>query len=210
MPYKTWAPFERLLSDDMNTYLSEQVAAIFASAAARDTAIPAPVTGQPAYLLDRKLMTVYDGAAWRAIAGMTAGAVIEGTSTQSLTSGTLTTINLPVVIEDTGGFAGTPNTLTIPSWAAGQYLLLGYLRHAGVASPAGYRLGFIRKNGVDLISEFRAPPNTYPTIHSIVTVRRLAAGDLLTLLGQHTQGAALNSEYVAGQYPRLECWRLGD
>lgn len=67
MPYKTWAVGEELLAADMNAYIQQQVVATFATAAARDAAIPTPVTGQTCYLADALGHFVYDGTAWRAM-----------------------------------------------------------------------------------------------------------------------------------------------
>jgi hypothetical protein len=122
MPYKVWAPFERLLSDDMNNYLSEQIPAIFANAAARDAAIPAPILGQPAYLTDTHAYQTYDGTAWREIARTLLYASLTSTTdNQAVSNANLTTVTLPVVTEDVGGFALGSNTLTVPTGAGGLY-----------------------------------------------------------------------------------------
>jgi hypothetical protein len=65
MPSKVWAVGEEVLAADMNDYIQEQVVATFATAAARDAAIPAPNNGQACWLQDALALYVYDGAAWR-------------------------------------------------------------------------------------------------------------------------------------------------
>lgn len=50
---------------DVNGYLMQQATAIFASAAARDSGISAPIEGQKAYTQDTNTVWIYDGAAWR-------------------------------------------------------------------------------------------------------------------------------------------------
>jgi hypothetical protein len=54
-----------LSAADVNGYLMQQATAIFASAAARDSGITAPIEGQKAYTQDTNTVWVYDGAAWR-------------------------------------------------------------------------------------------------------------------------------------------------
>lgn len=65
MPYKVWATGEEALAADFNPYLQEQVIATFANAAARDAGILTPRNGQFAYLVDRGILSKYDGTAWR-------------------------------------------------------------------------------------------------------------------------------------------------
>lgn len=52
MPTKTWVQGEDVLAADFNTYVQKQVIPTFASAAARDTAIPTPTAGQIIYNSD--------------------------------------------------------------------------------------------------------------------------------------------------------------
>lgn len=61
-----WRRFtkERLSSADVNDYLMNQVTAQFASAAARDAAIQAPVNGQEAWLDSEGRKTRYEDGVW--------------------------------------------------------------------------------------------------------------------------------------------------
>lgn len=56
MPTKIWQPGEEVLSTDFNPMVQEQVIPTFASAAARDAAMPTPHIGQHCYLNDVKLL----------------------------------------------------------------------------------------------------------------------------------------------------------
>jgi hypothetical protein len=56
---------ETLTSGDVNGYLMDQTVMVFASAAARSTAIPSPTDGMVTYLLDAKRADVHEDAAWQ-------------------------------------------------------------------------------------------------------------------------------------------------
>jgi hypothetical protein len=64
MPTKVWVAGEEVLAADFNPYVQEQVVATFATAAARNTAIPAPKAGQMSYLADSKRTEQWNGTAW--------------------------------------------------------------------------------------------------------------------------------------------------
>jgi hypothetical protein len=64
MPRKTFVTGTVLTASDVNTFLMNQSVMVFASAAARNTAITAPTEGMIAYLSDTNALTLYDGAAW--------------------------------------------------------------------------------------------------------------------------------------------------
>jgi hypothetical protein len=92
--FKTFTTGEVLTAADTNGYLMQGVL-VFASAAARDSAITSPQEGQFAYTKDTNGLWYYDGAAWVAsgatgdIEGVTAGTGISGGGT----SGTVTITN---------------------------------------------------------------------------------------------------------------------
>jgi hypothetical protein len=209
MPYKTWAPFERLLSDDMNTYLSEQVAAIFPSASARDTAIPSPITGQPAYLTDIHRLTVWSGSAWLTVGGRVPVAQLEGTGTQTIGSAVNQKISLPTVVEDTHGFALGSDQLTIPAGLAGVYEISASLHISATSTGVGYRDCQIAVNGTMRLRELRPPMANTSSVLTLSGITRLAVADVISLIGAHTQGANLTSVKDTTA-PRLSIVRIGD
>jgi len=80
--FKTFTTGEVLTADNVNGYLMQGVL-VFASAAARTTAITSPQEGQYSYLKDTNALEYYDGAAWVGapvgdITAVTAGTGISG------------------------------------------------------------------------------------------------------------------------------------
>lgn len=82
--FKTWVNGDVLTAAEVNTYLMEQSVMVFASTAARDTAVTSPTEGMFAYTSDSDTLFYYDGAAWVAtslaadITAVTAGTGLTG------------------------------------------------------------------------------------------------------------------------------------
>lgn len=62
--FKTFASGEVLTAANVNGYLMEQTIMVFASAAARNTAIVSPSEGMFVYLADTNTLQFYTGTAW--------------------------------------------------------------------------------------------------------------------------------------------------
>ena len=62
--FKTFSVGEVLTATDVNTYLMQQTVMVFATAAARTSAIAAPSEGMVTYLSDSNSLWYYDGAAY--------------------------------------------------------------------------------------------------------------------------------------------------
>jgi hypothetical protein len=108
--FKTFTTGEVLTAGDVNGYLMQGVL-VFASEAARNSAITSPQEGQFAYTKDTNSLWYYTGSAWAAsgatgdIEGVTAGTGISGGGT----SGTVTITNSMATAIDAKGdlVAGT-------------------------------------------------------------------------------------------------------
>lgn len=71
--YKEFNTGDVLTAADANGYLASQVVMVFASAAARTSAIASPQEGMISYLKDTNSTEYYSGSAWVAIGGSTSG-----------------------------------------------------------------------------------------------------------------------------------------
>jgi hypothetical protein len=67
--YRTFSAGEVLTAANVQTFLQDQVIAVFASAAARDAAITSPAEGQHCFLKDTDALQYYTGSAWVAAGG---------------------------------------------------------------------------------------------------------------------------------------------
>lgn len=137
---------------------------IFANAAARDAAIPAPTTGQTAFLLDLVAAQMYNGAAWVTEARPTIGALPSWTPTivQGVTVTKNTTLGIfsrrgrditatALLAITSAGTASNLITFTLPATAGTDGLVIGdgyVIRgtdfRAGLAlSSAGGTVGYL-------------------------------------------------------------------
>ena len=111
--FKTFATGDVLSAGDVNGYLMQGVL-VFASAAARDSAITSPQEGQFAYLKDTNVTTYYTGSAWANLdtTGMTNPMTTTGDTIYSSSGSTPARL----------GIGSTGEVLTVaggvPTWAA--------------------------------------------------------------------------------------------
>lgn len=66
--FKTFAVGEVLTANNVNTYLMEQSVMVFASDAARGSAIGTATEGMISFLTDTDALQYYDGSAWQPVA----------------------------------------------------------------------------------------------------------------------------------------------
>lgn len=71
--YKEFSTGDVLTAADANGYLASQVVMVFASAAARTSAIASPQEGMISYLKDTNATEYYSGSAWVTIGGAASG-----------------------------------------------------------------------------------------------------------------------------------------
>jgi hypothetical protein len=76
--YKEFATGDVLTAADANGYLASQVVMVFASAAARTSAIASPQEGMISYLKDTDVTQYYSGSAWTTIGGSASPLTTKG------------------------------------------------------------------------------------------------------------------------------------
>jgi hypothetical protein len=113
--YKEFTTGDVLTAADANGYLASQVVMVFASAAARTSAIASPQEGMMSYLKDTNAVATYDGAAWVTVGGGGGGKVLQVIQATTVTE----------VSNSTNTYTDTGLTATItPSSATSKVLVL--------------------------------------------------------------------------------------
>jgi hypothetical protein len=90
--YKEFSTGDVLTAADANGYLASQVVMVFASAAARTSAIASPQEGMISYLKDTNSTEYYSGSAWTAIGGGASSDIVR-ISTIPFTSSSAVNLN---------------------------------------------------------------------------------------------------------------------
>ena len=92
--FKTFTTGEVLTAANVNGYLMQGIL-VFASAAARDSAITSPQEGQACYLKDTDAVQTYSGSAWTAVGGASGGMTLINSGGTSLTGASVTIGSIP-------------------------------------------------------------------------------------------------------------------
>jgi len=91
--FKEFTTGDVLTAADANGYLASQVVMVFASAAARTSAIASPQEGMISFLKDTNSTEYYSGSAWVAIGGASGGLTLLSTTTMTGASTTVSAIS---------------------------------------------------------------------------------------------------------------------
>lgn len=146
--YKEFTTGDVLTAADANGYLASQVVMVFASAAARTSAIASPQEGMISYLKDTNSTEYYSGSAWVAIGGSASALPAfsaYSTTNQSLTSGVWTKVTYGSEDFDTNSnFASSRFTPTV----AGYYQINASAYMGASSGGADQYLAFY-KNGAN-------------------------------------------------------------
>lgn len=92
--YKEFATGDVLTAADANGYLASQVVMVFASAAARTSAIASPQEGMISYLKDTNATEYYSGSAWASVGSGGGGKVLQVVQSSYSTSKTIASTSL--------------------------------------------------------------------------------------------------------------------
>ena len=188
-----------LTAASANGYLASQVVMVFASAAARTSAIASPQEGMVSYLKDTNALQAYDGSAWVAIGGSSgstfAGCRLFKSAGQTVFDATNTALTFDSETYDTNTFHdnSTNNTrITIPSGKAGYYLFV--LKWSINESPTGYRQVDLRKNNSSVDRTQIRGTSSGQNYVTLSTVQSASVGDYFEFFAYQNAGENLGAE----------------
>lgn len=188
--YKEFATGDVLTAADANGYLASQVVMVFASSAARTSAIASPQEGMISYLKDTDVTQYYTGSAWSTIGSVAdiSCRVYAGTATTLSTTFASVAFNTENFDTDTMHDNVTNNSrITIKT--AGKYQVGGQINIAANAS-LGLRL-FV--NGGSVIGRIFQGNSGVTEGANITTIYNFAVNDYIELQGAVGTGTATTS-----------------
>ena len=189
--YKEFTTGDVLTAADANGYLASQVVMVFASAAARTSAIASPQEGMISFLKDTNSTEYYSGAAWVAIAGGSTDIscrVYAGGATSLSTTFASIAFNTENFDTDTMHDNSTNNSrITIKT--AGKYSIGGQINIAA-NSALGVRLLL---NGGSVIGRIFQGNSGATEGANIDTIYDFAVNDYIELQGAVGSGTATTS-----------------
>jgi hypothetical protein len=145
--YKEFSTGDVLTAADANGYLASQVVMVFASAAARTSAIASPQEGMISFLKDTNSTEYYSGSAWVAIGG-SAPAVggafsVYRTAAQTISGSTITKLQFNVEEYDANNNFDNATNYRFTPTVAGYYVF-----SLGIQPESGTDFyGYLYKNG---------------------------------------------------------------
>jgi len=185
--YKEFTTGDVLTAADANGYLASQVVMVFASAAARTSAITSPEEGMMSYLKDTNAVQYYSGSAWVAVGGGSTPVIKQFVSNNNTTSQTLSTTTYTdvtgasVTITPTSASSDVFISVTFPVEIQRQTnALLGYSvklfrgateldewENIVMLSTGVNSTGFIQSTGMVAINYKDSPATTSATTYKI-------------------------------------------
>jgi hypothetical protein len=191
------------LASEVNTYLMDQAVQTYASASARNTAIPSPTEGQLTYLSDiNQYQASHGGSTWYPVAGQMPLYDAGKTGTQNLGSGSENTISWNTATVNRGGFTIASNILTVPH--TGLYDITALIGWSGNAT--GYRIARLYVNGSIVLNDYNTPATANAITQGInITGLTLTANDTIEIRGLQNSGATLTIGTASRLLVRYVC-----
>ena len=175
-----------------NGYLASQTVMVFASAAARTSAIAAPQEGMVSYLKDTDVIQFYSGSAWTSVGGGASfvGCAVSNVSTGSISvsNNTDTVVTWDTEAYDTDSFHSTvTNTsrMTIPTGKGGKYIVTSKFRWDTNTTGNRSVTFYVNGTGVDgtnIAGNYASPFQVYTAVLNV------SAGDYVEVYAFQDSG----------------------
>lgn len=178
--------------------IAQSLRSSFASASARNSAIPSPTEGMLCWLEDVNQVTVYlggtsptPGAGWYPVAGqMPFFDVLKTANQTGVVSSSITLVTWPTAITNRGGFTVASNAVTVP--LTGLYSI-----NAAVAFDSGNTAGnnrhtLIYVNGAAITRDGSPPTQTVDATTRSFIKTYLTAGDVVDVRAYQTSGSNMS------------------
>lgn len=178
--FTTFTDGQVLTAAQVNNYLMEQSVMVFATAAARTTALPTPSEGMFTYRTDANILEYYDGAAWSRAAN----------SYTSLATGSLTT--------------GTSVDLTSIS---GSYQVLEFWMY-GISCAADFTMTARVNN--DSGTSYRSLPGFGSSTTGLANSTSIYMGEPVNSTSGATFRISIPMYATGTSYRLINCWTLGN
>jgi hypothetical protein len=171
--------------------VAQSLRAVFASNAARDSAIPAPTAGMLCFVSDSgqvQLNINSTTGGWYPIAGQMPLFDVSKTATQTgVVSATITTVTWPTATTNRGGFTVASNQVTVP--LAGVYTINAAVTFDSGNTAGNNRHVLIYVNGSAITRDYGFPGNTVDAaLRSTITLI-LAANDVVDVRAYQSSGS---------------------
>lgn len=196
--YRNWTAGDVPTADQFDTFLQEQTVMVFASAAARDTALSVPkAEGMVAYLLDTNRFTVYTGSAWSTV-GPVHGAPTAWTPTVSQPGAVTVTVSRASYWR-VGRLVTCEMYLAVTgAGSAGNAVIIGGLPAAMVASNAlAWGSGFLFDASTGIFFQWLSVAESSTTVALFGTASAAPTNPRLGVTG-FTVGLASGDLIVGG------------
>jgi hypothetical protein len=192
--FKEFTTGDVLTAADANGYLASQVVMVFASAAARTSAIASPQEGMVSYLKDTNSTEYYSGSAWVAIGGSSSGPTFRATRAANQTgisSNTWTKAQINTETWDTASAYDNATNYRFTPLTAGYYYVRGSL-NTGTSTDT-IAIVAIYKNGSSYAQVLSAPAASgYQVINVSDLVYFNGTTDYVELFVNLASGSTIN------------------
>ena len=212
--YIEFATGDVLTAATANGYLASQTVMVFASSAARASAITSPQEGMFSYLKDTNATEYYSGSAWVALGGASAatfsGCVLTNSANINLANNTTVTLTWNQEVLDTDAFHSTSSNtsrITIPAGKAGKYLVTSKVQYT--SNSNGRRIVQITKNGANAWDFESASPGSTDLQLQGVAIIDLAVADYVETTAWQNSGSTLDAQNASTRYSAFAAYLIG-